>query len=273
MPYFDDGIYFADGSTPMVSSQISYDEMSTAGDAIQAAERNIPIKVASSSERNTKYPTPDAGDAVWRSDIGVEQRYSASTPAGWYSATTGLMNVKPTGVVFGGGSASGSVSESGLITFNTATGIYVNGIFGPAFKNYKVLINLQSTSAAGGNLYIQYAADGVADSSANYYRTNFYANSGTAAGGYSGNGTTGLLAIWNNSVLMRSGLAEVTMYNPYLGKPTSIHTTVSSGPGIAPSILTEACYFNSATASFDGFYASSQSAVTLTGSMLVYGFN
>jgi hypothetical protein len=273
MPYFDDGIYFADGSTPMVSSQISYDEMSSAGDAIQAVERNIPIKVASSSERNTKYPTPDAGDAVWRSDIGVEQRYSASTPAGWYSATTGLMNVKPTGVVFGGGSASGSVSESGLITFNTATGIYVNGIFGPAFKNYKIFINLQSTSAANTNMWIQYAANGVADSSANYYRTNLFANSGTVAGAYTPNSTTGILAIWNASAVMRSGLAEITLYNPYLGKPTSTHQTLSAGPGITPSVLVEGNYFNSATASFDGFYASSQSAVTLTGSMLVYGFN
>jgi hypothetical protein len=272
MPYLN-GLYYANGPTAMVSSQISYDEMSSAGDAIEAVERNIPIKVASSSERNTKYPTPDAGDAVWRTDIGVEQRYSASAPTGWYSATTGLMNVKPSSVVFGGAGATGSISESGLITFNGTTGVYVNGIFGPAFKNYKIFINLQSTSAAAANVWIQYAAAGVADSSANYYRTNFYANSGTVTGGYSASGTNGILAIWNASSVMRSGLCELTFYNPYLGKPTSTHSTVSAGPGITPSVLVESGYFNSATASFDGFYASSQSAVTLTGSMLVYGFN
>ena len=268
MPYLD-GLYYADGSTAMISSQISYNEMSSAGDVIRDVERNIPIKVASSTERDDKYPTPEDGDAVWRTDIGVEQRYSANTPVGWFSATTGLMNVKPSGVVFGG-SGSGSISESGLISFTNVTNIYVNGIFGPAFKNYKILLNMQNTSASG-NTYLQYAADGIADGSANYYRTNFYSNSATITATYAPSNPNGMLVIWQ-SVGGRSGLGDITLYNPYLGRPVADVTLVGSGPAIAPGLLRESVYFNSTTASFDGFYIW-HTAGTVTGSMLVYGFN
>lgn len=269
MPYLD-GLYYADGSTAMMLSQISYDEMHSAGDVIQDVERNIPIKVASSTERHDKYPTPNDGDAVWRTDIGVEQRYSATTPVGWFSATTGLMNVKPSGVVFGG-SGSGSISESGLISFTNVTNIYVNGIFGPSFKNYKILFNLQNMSASG-NIYMYYSSEGVADSSANYYRTNFYTNTTTISTSYVPNEARQYV-IWS-AATGRSGLADVTLYNPYLGRPIFDCTSVTSGPAIAPSVYRESVYFNSATASFDGFQMiHSTSGTTLTGSMLVYGFN
>jgi len=264
-------IYYADGATSMISSQISYDEMSSAGDAIQDVERNIPIKVDGATERDAKYPTPEAGDAVWRADSGVEQRYSATSPTGWYGATTGLMKVKPSSVVFGG-AGTGSISDSGLITFSGVTTITVNDIFNPAFKNYKLLFNLQSTSATG-NTYLRYATDGVANSSANYYRTNFYANSGTVAGGYSANLGTGLLLVWQ-ATGGRSGLAETTFYTPYSGRPVCDNTTVTSGPAIAPAVLRESIYFNSAAVNFDGFNIyNAVGGVTMTGSMLVYGFN
>lgn len=263
-------IYYADGATPMVSSQISYDEMSSAGDAIEDVERNIPIKVASSSDRDDKYPTPEGGDAVWRTDIGVEQRYSANAPTGWYSATTGLMNVKPTSVTFGG-TGSGSISESGLITFNAVTSITVNGIFGPAFKNYKVLFNLQSTSAST-NTYLRYAAEGVADGSANYYRTNFFTNTTTISTSYAPNNNNGLLVVWSATV-GRSGLGEVILYSPYLGRPVADVTSVSSGPAVAPGVYRESTYYNSADVRFDGFNIWNSTSATLTGSMLVYGFN
>jgi hypothetical protein len=262
-------IYYADGATSMISSQISYDEMSSAGDAIQDVERNIPIKVDSAIERDAKYPTPESGDAVWRTDAGVEQRYSATSPTGWYGATTGLMKVKPSNVAFGG-SGTGSISDSGLITFAGVTTITVNDIFNPAFKNYKLLFNLQSTSVSG-NTYLRYAVDGVADGSANYYRTNFYSNSGTVSGTYTPNNSQGALLLWQ-ATGGRSGLSEATIYTPYLGRPVIDITTVSSGPAIAPGLLRESVYFNSTTVSFDGFNIFN-TAGTMTGSMLVYGFN
>lgn len=265
-------IYYADGATAMVSSQISYDEMSSAGDAIEDVERNIPIKVASSAERDDKYPTPVAGDAVWRTDIGVEQRYSASEPIGWYSATTGLMNIKPSDVVFGAG--TGAVSESGLITFTNVNTILVSGVFGPAFKNYKLIFNLQSTSAAGANINLTYAAEGVQDTSSNYYRSNFYSNSATVAGGYgAGQAYMGALVGAGPSANVRSGLAEVTFFNPYAGKPVSQITHLGSGAAIAPVITQDNGYYNSATAAFDGFYIYQSASITFSGSMLVYGFN
>jgi len=264
-------IYYADKATSMISSQISYDEMSSAGDAIQDVERNIPIKVDGATERNSKYPTPEAGDAVWRTDSGVEQRYSATSPTGWYGATTGLMKVKPSSVVFSGG--TGSVSDSGLITFSAVTSITVNGIFNPAFKNYKLLFNLQNTSA-NGNIYLRYAADGVADSSANYYRTNFYSNSASVSGTY-GAINNGLLLVWQPGATARSGLAETTFYTPYSGRPVCDNTCISSGAAVTPGILRESIYFNSTTTTFDGFYIypGLGGATTMTGSMLIYGFN
>jgi hypothetical protein len=270
------GINYPDKSDPMVTSNISYNKILSVGSQNFLTGSNVPIHVADETERETLYKFPGDGFAVWREDNGTEERYSESEPAGWYSATTGLMNVKPTDVVFSGtlGLNFGSVSESGLISFTNATSILVNGIFGPAFKNYKMFFNLQSTSAAGSNIQLSYASEGVPDTSANYYRSNFFSNSTTVSGGY-GAGQTRMADLIGAgpSANVRSGLSEVTFFNPYLGRPTSQVNFVGSGPGIAPIISFDNGYYNSADVRFDGFYIYPSTSINFTGSMLVYGFN
>jgi len=143
-------IYYADNATGMSNSQISYDEAVSYGDNIETVSLSIPLHVASATERDEKYPSPVDGTAVWRTDLGLEQRYTTSSPAGWYTATTGMMLIRPDDFVFGGttSGSSGTVTELGVVTFTNKNTVYLNGIFGPAFRNYKILLNLKSTSAA-----------------------------------------------------------------------------------------------------------------------------
>jgi hypothetical protein len=264
-------IYYADGTSNMSNSQISYDEAVSYGDGIDEVALSIPFSVADAAERDSKYPSPVDGTAVWRADLGLEQRYTTSSPAGWYTATTGMMLIRPDDFVFGGttSGSSGTVTELGVITFTNKNTVYVNGIFGPAFRNYKFLINIKNTGA-GANINFQFTDDGVANSSALYSYSSYYANSGTVSAVQN-------LVNTNSQVIgggiARNALAEVTLFAPYAGKPSWKISGFSIGntPN-APFLWNNHGYFNSATAAFDGivFYTGS---ADMTGSIMVYGFN
>jgi hypothetical protein len=267
-------IYYADNSTGMSNSQISYDEAVSYGDNIETVSLSIPLHVASATERDEKYPSPVDGTAVWRADLGLEQRYTTSSPAGWYTATTGMMLIRPDDFVFGGttSGSSGTVTELGVVTFTNKNTVYVNGIFGPAFRNYKIFTNLKSTSA-GANINFQFTNDGVPNSSALYSLAQYYAtNAGTLTVAQSLTSTSGLLA--TSGATARNLLAETTLFAPFSRYPSwkTSSNSFATGSATPPWMFNQSGYFNSATAVFDGIVFFTGSA-DMTGSIMVYGFN
>lgn len=268
------GIYYADGSTGMSNSQISYDEAVSYGDAAESVGANVPLYVNSESERDDLYPAPDDGTSVWRTDLGLEQRYSSSvSPTGWYTATTGMMLIRPDDFVFGGttSGSSGTVTSSGVVTFTKKSSIYLNGIFSPAFRHYKILFNLKTTGA-GTDVLFQFTNDGTPDASSLYSSSSYYSNaSGTLTAVQQTTLTYGSLI--GSSTTARNGMSELTLFAPsgsYPGWKASGMGMVT-GAGAAPWVWNNMGFYNSTTVAFDGIviYGSQD----LTGSIMVYGFN
>jgi hypothetical protein len=263
------GINYPDKSDPMVTSNISYNKISSVGSENFLTGTNVPIHVADETERETLYNFPGDGFAVWREDIGSEQRFNNDA---WYGVNTGLMTIRPTDVVFAlGVGGSGSVGETGLITFNAATGIFVNGIFGPAFKNYKVILRVRTSVAAFGNIFFQFASGGVNDGTSSYIFTDMY-TAGSTFNGIQQTTTNGNISYGAANAV--STLADITFYNPYLGKPNWSSSAVAHSATVsAPTLIETSGYFNSSSVAFDGFRISSTSGTALTGTMLIMGFN
>jgi len=268
------GIYYADGTVGMSNSQISYNEGINYGDSIETVSLNIPLHVASASERDAKYPSPTNGTAVWRTDLGVEQRYSSSvTTPGWYNVTTGMMIIRAGDFSFGGATSgsSGNVTDFGVVNFTDKSSIYLNGIFSPAFTNYKIFFNLGKTFSATDVLF-QYTTDGVPNSSALYSRSYYYANqAGALTAGQATTSTySGLLG---SSGTARCGMAELTLFSPFSSYPSwkTFSNNFVYGAGSPPWTWNEVGYFNSASVAFDGIVI--YGTADMTGSIMVYGFN
>lgn len=92
MPFYK-GIYYADGTTPMSIGTITAAQANSTGDTIDSLKLNTSVPVANQSARDALFPTPVQGNAVWRKDLGYEERYfevysiantGGATPAGWY---------------------------------------------------------------------------------------------------------------------------------------------------------------------------------------------
>lgn len=270
------GINYPDKTTNMVTSNISSSKIESTYNEYQLTRANVPVHVAGESElASLEYddsysggliigPYTKDGTAAWREDIGSEQRYNG----GWSSVNTGLMTLRPTNVVFSG-SGSGSVNEAGLISFTGVTGIFLNGIFGPAFKNYKAIIKVQGATAHTSNMSFQFCSEGVNNSSSSYVGNDVY-TAGVTFNGIAATRTAGNLSYGPAGT---AAFIDAIFYNPYLGKPTWSSTAVHFATSGAPALLDASGYFNSSSVSFDGIRIFPLSGTNITGTMQFYGFN
>jgi hypothetical protein len=270
------GINYPDKTTNMVTSNISSSKIESTYNEYQLTRANVPVHVADEAElESLEYddsysggiiigPYVENGTAAWREDIGSEQRFNG----GWSSVNTGLMTLRPTSVVFSG-SGSGSVNETGLISFTGVTGIFINGIFGPAFKNYKAIIRVQTASAATSNMTFQFCSEGVNNSSSSYVANDVY-TAGTTYNGIAATRTGGNLSY---GPVGTSAFIDAIFYNPYLGKPSWSTTAVHFATSGAPALLDSSGYYNSSSVVFDGIRIFPLNVVNITGTMQFYGFN
>lgn len=268
MSYYKN-IWYPDDVSSASLSSINYEKAINRADSIFQVSYSVPIHVASAAERDAKFPIAYYGAAVWRTDLGVEQRAMVD---GWHTVTTGMMLLRPDDFVFGGSTSGsvGDVTDLGVVTFTSKASVYLNGIFSPAFRNYKIFFNLKSTSAAADILF-QYTADGTPDSSAVYSASDCYVNS-------AGTLTTTQNLVKTYGTVMggavgRSGLSEITLFSPSTTYPSHrVSASVVGNTPNAPVLYNQSGYFNSASKSFDGivFYTSTGD---MTGNIMIYGFN
>lgn len=277
-------IYYPDATTNVNHAQISLDKITSVDQQMYWTGKGIPQHVANTDALAPLLEPPPGvviinadGTAAWVEDVGSEYRYSLNgVTAGWHSANTGLMIVPPDDVVFGGGAivTSGTyVDDSGRVNFSNVTDIYVNGIFSPAFKNYRFLFTDGWTSAPHTSINMQFTADGVGDSSANYCKTTMLSNSATITGTQVTNGTAFEIESYA-SASGRFGFSSFNIYNAHLPKPSVdiIATKIPAGGG-APTVYAQNGYFDSTTKIFDGVRIFIDGTITMSGCLIIFGYN
>ena len=202
---------------------------------------------------NNNWPTPVATDLVkdgWEAikDLGD----AIDTTLGVYAPSTpGLTLINTT-------SFSGVATQS------------VNDVFTSSYRNYKILVNCNS-SISGTNLFMRLRASGT-DSALSYY----YGLAQTSAGGVSAvingnNVSDGLfLTRMRNAANLRTGV-DVTLFNPQIALETNYTVMCAFNDGTLVAGAAGGGAHESAV-SYTGFTLLGSSG-NITGSVSVYGVN
>lgn len=222
----------------------------------------------SDSARDALFPHPASGDVVYRTDKGYPTRYNGSK---WAPFGGGLIPIRPDSV--SNSSGSGSVSFDpldGSISFSNASAVLLNGIFSGDFRDYQVVIDIDSRSVAADN-YLHFTVAGTAQLDPVYARRGSDATASTVTVN-SINATTSLqvddgslgVAAGSNTVLEISRPYDSA--KPIYGNGQS-STFVSAAVG---SMSTYGFTFQK-LAAIDGLHLFPASAGTLTGTIRVCG--
>jgi hypothetical protein len=194
-------------------------------------------------------------------EVGVTLFHSLGIVAysGVSAAAPGMVLMNPTSV----SAASGTVSlgTNGQVTFTSADGISLNGVFTSEFDNY--VISIRSVAAGDGyELNVRLRASGT-DSTTGYTRQQLIAD-GTTVSGLRVSTTS--FRIGYSDDTYRSG-SEAYIYGPYLAQPTAARNINVSG--FSNAWIADYASTHSASTSYDGFTITV--GVTLTGALQVYG--
>jgi hypothetical protein len=235
-------------------------------------------RVAGTATRDALYPSPTAGNTVFRTDTGVAESYyaaySTAVPggrdaAGWYGTTRvdGLVPIQPPSVTIAGGSAT--ANALGVITFTSATSVKLNNVFSASYLNYKVLIDI-TTGAAVDNSILFMKIDGAGGTSYFYSGTRQYATTNVVVTAASTN-------LWQLGPSGRSGGAggayDVTIFKPFAAANTKYN---SHGGGQATAAGEQQQYILRGrvndTTSYTGFEIAPVSS-NISGTIQVFGYN
>lgn len=158
-----DNIPFPDAGTALPPLETHFAALAEgAQQALNSLRASATAPVANAAGRNNLYPSPVQGNAVWRLDLGYEERYfseySASgnpggaTPAGWYPTggnTPAAFGIKTANQTFNSGAGT-------LITFDTLDAhggmtVTASSTFTvPVTGWYRLSIKIGSFSGNGG---------------------------------------------------------------------------------------------------------------------------
>lgn len=153
------------------------------------------------------------------------------------------------------------------LSFTNTTNPFINGCFTSNFQNYLVKITAQSN---GGNADVSYrlrSGTSTTDNGPNYDRFGFYW-AGSAINFTAANQTSGY-ATDATSVGTNTGVADLTFFRPNEAVVTVQNTTAwgaNSGYNYLFSTRIET------TTQYTGIELLTGTAVTITGTMRVYGF-
>lgn len=260
MPLTNQGIYYADFATPMAAEAISAARATSVGNKIEELLAESNRAVASDYARDELYPEPKNGDVVWRTDLGIEQRYyeeysaqknpGGRTPAGWYATTNTFVRV----------------ANQNIVGVN---GITLSNVFNNTFDNYLVLCDV--TTSVNCNLYGRMAQGGVYTTTLNYQRTRFSSEGSAVTSGTNTNDNVFFVSASNTTGTRHS--FKMTFANPMKKLNTRIISDYSLTT-IATTICTgKATCTVQDTLQYDGFYFYATSSATMTGSVIIYGYN
>lgn len=239
--------------------------------------------VANQTERDAQYPTPAQGMSVYRTDLGVTQRYyglfnSSTNPggrdtAGWYNTekTAGLVPISPSSVVIAGG--TGSANGIGAVSFTGAGVVSLNGVFTSAYKNYRLILDLTSAGTIGGDMGLRLRASGTDSSATSYYTAGTWNNSQNGANTYYNVGSG--VGYFGNVVTSSAAYVSANMEinGPQVPSITKIRSSMSSlSPAGYPAVYNVAV-MNDQSTSFDGISIFGVSGTVLAGTVQIFGYN
>lgn len=175
----------------------------------------------------------------------------------------GLVPIVPTSVVANSGSGSYD-STTGLITATGFSTLKINGVFTSAFRNYRVVIDVQSTTTAA-DLDGDYLTNGTL-SGTQFRRFRIYAYSGGLGYNYN-DGVTGFNFCRSNGTFgVASTIDIIAPQVSGIYKRTIANSLEATYQMLSSSI-------NSSTASYDGLYLNITSGTVGDTKVKVYGYN
>lgn len=211
--------------------------------------------------RDAAITSPQMGMMCFRSDVAnAPQTYNGTA---W--RYMGLVPIPPTSVS-GTGVALGT---GGQVNLTTVTSAQINGIFTAEFDNYRVDLDLP-TSTANIVCSVQMSSGGTPDASANYDTQSMNVTGGAAANGQAAAGTN-----WSPTA-SAAPILDVSMEfkRPFVAKPTiciatmvSANTTTPANSGVAVK-----AQIHRLSTAYDGITLAF-SAGTPTGVVHIYGWN
>lgn len=221
---------------------------------------------ASDSLRDALFPTPAAGDRCYRSDKGYQQLYTGTAWVG----TGGLTPVIPTSASNSSGGGTVSVDSTGLVSFTAATAVLINGIFSADFRDYQVVIDIDSRSAAVDD-QLHFTAGGVAQTDAVYARRGSDATASTVT--VNSINSASFLQLDNGSVGANSGSSTVLeVSRPFdATKATYGNGQSSTFQSASVAYMSTYGYTFQKLQSLDGLHIFPATAGTLTGTIRVLG--
>ena len=143
----------------------------------------------------------------------------------------GLIQVIHSSVAVGSG--YGSFDANGAVTFSGASSISINGIFSSTYDNYRIVLNLVSSSQIDLGLRFRTGSDDTGGT--NQARTVVWGNDGGSSGTSSVN-ATGLIIGWGQST--KEGTYPLDISNPNLAKNTNVSGAVAVGYSTSTNFIT-----------------------------------
>jgi hypothetical protein len=239
-----------------MAAGLGYKEFTT-GDVLTAADANgylasqVVMVFASAAARTSAIASPQEGMVSYLKDTNSTEYYSGSA---W--------------VAIGGGSTGGLVYIT-QSSFSGSSAVNVNNCFTSTYRNYKIVVNIDSASTDSQAVYIKMRASGT-DSSASYYwyglepnaGDNFlYVNRGNNVSTGNGIGYQGL-----------NGLSSsIEVWDPQLAQITHTAAQFASSLTSIPAVVGFANGTHNVATSYDGFSLVPGSG-TITGIVRVYGY-
>lgn len=174
----------------------------------------------------------------------------------------GMRQLLPSSVTVGSGSST--VNGNGSVNFSGASSVSLNGCFTSTYDNYKVLVNLKTSTTA--SVFARMRASGT-DVSANYRNQRLW-SFGSTVGGSSSTTDTGINGNFNVQPATEYGDFNMEITSPNLTETTRILSIWTCNNA------QETNFINSALADstqYDGISVITSSG-TITGSVSIYGY-
>lgn len=215
----------------------------------------------------------DASIGAWRgigspNNLGVQ--VAALQTANATTNRAGLVPVSPTSVTVGSGSAT--ISSSGLVTFNNTSTLLLNGVFNANYRNYRMILNMNSSSA-DYDLAARWSTNGTASTAGTYFNAGERRTQGGASISYGGGPFATQWFIGGGQASYNSGTlrASIDIYSPFIVSATyAISNAFSTNPDSSGFNL-----YNTGnaqeTTSRDGIQIYPTSG-NITGTLQVYGY-
>jgi len=184
-----------------------------------------------------------------------------------WGSRAGLAKIIPSSVAVGSG--TGSADTVGNVTFSGASSVSLNGVFTSTYDNYEIIIN--HTCSANASAYFRLRNAGSDYTSSTYYAgmVSYFTDTTTLYGETSAAAAQAYIGeVSDSKAFTKFSISGALIAERKILIGTTYRTRVTGPTGKGSTFGV----FVNSTSTYDGFtfYPSSG---TITGTMVVYGYN